>query len=111
MALDGPFSGQQNFLQLFDHYEVIETIILDSNMQNQRILMHFEQEYDQKPKFGPFLAINGPFSGQQNFFQLFDHYEIIETIILDSNIQNQRILIHLSHHPFKSCRPVVPSPI
>ena len=31
--------------------------------------MHNNQENDLKPHFGPFLALNGPFLGQQIFFQ------------------------------------------
>ena len=31
--------------------------------------MHFEQMNDQKPHFGPFLALNCPFLGQHIFFQ------------------------------------------
>ena len=37
-------------------------------MQNRRKLMHNNQENDLKPHFGPFLALNGPFLGQNIFF-------------------------------------------
>ena len=37
-------------------------------MQNQQKLTHIEQENGLKPHFGPFLALNGPFSGPANFF-------------------------------------------
>ena len=37
-------------------------------MQNRQNLMLYEQENDQKPHFGPFLALNGPFLGQHIFF-------------------------------------------
>ena len=32
--------------------------------------MHFEQENGRKPHFSPFLALNGPFLGQQFFSTL-----------------------------------------
>ena len=37
-------------------------------MHNQQKPMHFEQENGLKPHFGPFLALNGPFSRPANFF-------------------------------------------
>ena len=37
-------------------------------MQNWGKVMHLEQENGLEPHFGPFLALNGPFLGQINFF-------------------------------------------
>ena len=47
---------------------MLDIVILGYNIENQQNLMHFEQENDQKPHFGPFLALNGPFLGQHIFF-------------------------------------------
>ena len=63
-----PILGPANFFQHFSHHQVLDLLILDHNTQNRRKLMHFEQDNDLKPHFGPFLALNGPFLGQQIFF-------------------------------------------
>ena len=55
--------GPAKFFHSFDHYQVLDIVILNHNMHNQQNLMHFEQINDQKPHFGPFLALNGPFLG------------------------------------------------
>ena len=47
---------------------MLDIITLNHIMQNRQKLMIFEQENDQKPHFGPFLALIGPFSGAANFF-------------------------------------------
>ena len=64
----GPLQDQQKVFQHFDHYQVLDIVILGHNIQNRQKLMHFEQENGLKPHFGPFLALNGPFSGQHIFF-------------------------------------------
>ena len=61
LAPIGPILGPTNFFQHFDHFQVLDVVILDSNMQNRQKLMHFEQENGLKPHFGPFLALIGPF--------------------------------------------------
>ena len=48
---------------------MLDIITLNHIMQNRQKLMIFEQENDQKPHFGPFLALIGPFFGPANFFQ------------------------------------------
>ena len=68
LALIGPILGPAIFFQHLDHYQVLDIVILDFNMQNRQKLMHFEQENGLKPHFGPFLALNGPFLGQHIFF-------------------------------------------
>ena len=68
LAQIGPYWGQQNFFQRFDHYWVLETNILNHNMQNRQKLMHINQENGLKPHFCPFLALIGPFLGQIIFF-------------------------------------------
>ena len=60
LALNGPFKGQQNFFHSFDHYQVLDIVILNHNMHNQQNLMHFEQINDQKPHFGPFFGPKWP---------------------------------------------------
>ena len=42
-------------------------------MQNRQKLIISEEENGLKPHFGPFLALNGPFLGQQIFFRKSGH--------------------------------------
>ena len=63
-------------------------------MQNREKLRHYEQENGLKPHFSPFLALNGPFLGQQNLFRRSDHYYILDTVILYHNMQNWQNLMH-----------------
>ena len=63
-----PFQGQQKLFQHFDNHQVLDFVILNHDMQNRQKLMHFEQDNGLKPHFSPFLALNGPFMGQQIFF-------------------------------------------
>ena len=67
LALNGPYSRASNFFQHFDHYQVLNIVILDSNMQNRQERTSFEQENVLKPHFGPFLALIGPILGPTNF--------------------------------------------
>ena len=48
-------------------------------MQNRQKLMHFEQDNDLKPRFGPFLALNDPFLGQQIFFQKSENVTFLDS--------------------------------
>ena len=68
LVLNWPILGPANFFQHFSHHQVLDLVILDHHTQNRRKLMHFEQDNGLKPHFGPFLALNGPFLGQQIFF-------------------------------------------
>ena len=63
-------------------------------MQNRQKLMHINQENGLKPHSGPFLALTGPFLGQQIFFQRFDHYLVLDTVIPHHNMQNWQNLMH-----------------
>ena len=96
-----PILGPAILFQHLDHYQVVDIVILDSNKQNRQKLMHFEQENGLKPHFGLFLgqklALNGPFKGQPNFFQHFDHHQILDIITLYHNMQNWQKLTHYEH--------------
>ena len=60
-----------NFFQHFNHYQVLDLVILDHNTQNRRKLMHSEQDNGLKPHFGPFLALIGPILGPTIFLSAF----------------------------------------
>ena len=94
LALIGPFQGQQNHFQHFHQYQVLDIVSIDYNMQYRQKLMHFEQANGRKPHFSPFLALNGPFQGQQNFFQHFYQYQVLDIVIIDHNTQNRQKLMH-----------------
>ena len=93
-ALISPFQSQQNHFQHFHQYQVLDIVIIDYNMQYRQKLMHFEQANGRKPHFSPFLALNGPFQGQQIFFQHFYHYQVLDIVIIDHNMQNRQKLMH-----------------
>ena len=85
----GPFQGQH-----FDNHQALDIDVLNHSNQNRRKLMHFEQENDLKAHFGPFLTRNGPFQGQQKFSQHFDHYQGLDIVILDQNMQSRPKLMY-----------------
>ena len=58
--------------------------------------MIFEQENGLKPHFGPFLALNGPFQGQQIFFQHLHSHQVLDIIFLNHNMQNHQKLMQIS---------------
>ena len=93
-ALTSPFLGQQIFFQHLDSHQVLNIVILNHNMQNRQKLMHFEQDNGLKPHFGPFLALNGPFQGQQIFFQHFSHHQVLDLLTLDHITQNRQKLMY-----------------
>ena len=64
----GPFEGQRNYFQHFDHHQILDIVILNHNMQNRQERINFEQENDLKPHFGPFLALIGPILGPTKIF-------------------------------------------
>ena len=68
----GPFApilGREIFFQHFAHHYLLDIMVLYHNMQNQRNLMIFSRENDQKPCFGPVLGPFGPILGQDIFFR------------------------------------------
>ena len=65
-------------------------------MHNQQKLTHIEQENGLKPHFGPFLALIGPFLGQQIFFQHLDSHYVLDIFILNHNMQNRQKLMQIS---------------
>ena len=60
--------------------------------------MHINQENDLKPHFGPFLALNGPFLGQQIFFRHFDNHQELDFVILNHDMQNRLKLMHFERY-------------
>ena len=68
-------------------------VIFNYDLQNCRKIMHFAQENDLKPHFGPFLVLNDPFLGPEIYFQQFDHYQILYKVTLDHDTQNRRKVI------------------
>ena len=55
--------------------------------------MHINQENDLKPHFGPFLALNGPFLGQQIFFRHLDSHYALDNVTLNDNMHNRQKLM------------------
>ena len=47
---------------------ILGIVIPHHNVQNQQKIMHLDQENGLKPHLGCYLAVNGPFWGQHNFF-------------------------------------------
>ena len=68
-ALNGPFKGQPIPFQRLNHHQLIHTIPRYHDMQNQQKWLHIDEDNGLSPHLGPFLALNGPFQGQQNFHQ------------------------------------------
>ena len=96
LALNRPFQGQQIFFQHLVHNHLLDIIIIQHYMQNRRKLMHINQGNDLKPHFGPFLALNGPFQGQQIFFRHLVHYYLLDIINIQHYMQNRRKLMHIN---------------
>ena len=67
-ALIGPILGPTKFFQHLKHYQVLDTITSNHDMQNRRKVMNLDQENGLKPRFGPFLALIGPILGPKIFF-------------------------------------------
>ena len=62
-------------------------------MHNQQNLMHSEQINDQKPHFGPFLALNGPFLGKHIFFSKIQKRHFSRLISGYHDAKNQKKLM------------------
>ena len=56
------------FFQRFDHYQGLDTNILNHDMQNRQNLMHFELLKWLKTSFWPIFGPNWPIFGPANFF-------------------------------------------
>ena len=54
--------------QKLKHYQVLDTITSNHDMQNRRKVMNLDQENGLKPHFGPFLALTGPILEPKDFF-------------------------------------------
>ena len=63
-----PILGPANLSQHSNHHQLLDTLTLYHNMQNQQKLMHIDQENYLKPHFGPFFGPNWPIFGPNNFF-------------------------------------------
>ena len=74
---------------------MIGIIIFNHHMQNRQKQTHLERENGLKPHFGPFLALIGPFLGQQIFFQHLDSHQVLNIVILNHNMQNRQIGMHI----------------
>ena len=66
-------------------------------MQIWQKLMHLEHENGLKPHFSPFLALIGPILGPTNFFQHFDHHQLLDIITPRHNVHNQQKLMQFEH--------------
>ena len=67
-ALIGPILGPTKFFQHLKHYQVLDTITSNHDMQNRRKVMNLDQENGLKPHFGPFLALIGSIVGPKKIF-------------------------------------------
>ena len=72
---------------------MVHIVIPYHSMQNQQNLMHFDQENDQKPHFGPFLALNGPFLGKHIFFSKIQKRHFSRLISGYHDAKNQKKLV------------------
>ena len=88
------FHRASDFFQHVNHHQLLDNITVYHNMHNQQKLTHIEQENGLKPHFGPFLALIGPFLGQQIFIQHLDSHQILDIVILNHNMHNQQKLTH-----------------
>ena len=70
---------------------MLDVVILIYNTENQQNLTHLEQENDQKPHFGPFLALNCPFLAQHIFFSKIQkrHFSRLISGYLDAKNQKK----------------------
>jgi hypothetical protein len=68
LGLNGPNLGRDIFFRRINHYQYLDIMSVNHNMQNQQNLMIFSRENGQKPGFGPILGPFGPNLGQDIFF-------------------------------------------
>ena len=57
--------------------------------------MHLEQENPLKLHFGPFLALIRPILGPKKTFKPLKHYQVLEVITSNHDMQNRGKVMHL----------------
>ena len=61
LALIEPILGPTELSKHLDHYQILNIITPNHQVQNWEEPMHMGQENNLKPCFGPFMALTGPF--------------------------------------------------
>ena len=97
LALNGPLLSHKLVSDLSDHHWCDEIIVSYHHMQTQTNRINQSQAKQQRPLFGPKLALKSPFYGQQTYFQHLDHHYLLDIITLYHHMKNREKQMHFEH--------------